>query len=278
MSDFLHKYIHSHIRDKPDAKRARKIVLASLVVVVTANSFPCGISSHLLQPQIFYNKTFAEGAELSISLAYPKLCTPLKREWPAAIKQLKGLIFGEVEPSLPLKGAWIPETDDSSGYGRIRLKHAFFQERESGAHSVESPIPWDHWPVSDAAKPSFNRLRDADTHDLVPLPVFDMDGKLLQPSQYRSALMNTVVEAHFTLEVWRFGGRSQTFKARIVKLYIVTEPLMILIDSPTKRPRVDSEDENSPLKKRRATSSSQGSGTSSSQKSIASSSQGFGET
>ncbi|KAL0564553.1 hypothetical protein V5O48_017494 [Marasmius crinis-equi] len=205
-----------------------------------------------------YNKTFADGAELSISLAYPKLCTPLKREWPAAIKQLKGLIFGEVEPSLPLKGAWIPETDDSSGYGRIKLKHAFFQQRESGAHSVESPIPWDHWPVSNAAKPSFNRLRDADTHDLVQ-------------NYYNRANI-----AHFTLEVWRFGGRSQTFKARIVKLYIVTKPLMILIESPTKRPRVDSEDENSPLKKRRATSSSQGSGTS--QKSVASSSQGSEET
>lgn len=53
------------------------------------------------------------------------------------------------------------------------------------------------WPVTECCIPHLQQILD--THDLYPLPAYNIKGQLIPPLQYDALLKGATVEAHFTL-------------------------------------------------------------------------------
>jgi hypothetical protein len=46
------------------------------------------------------------------------------------------------------------------------------------------------------------------THDIAPLPAFNINGDPIRPSQYKRLLKGAIVEVHFALTSWVFAGKN----------------------------------------------------------------------
>ncbi|KAK7039099.1 hypothetical protein VNI00_010273 [Paramarasmius palmivorus] len=206
--------------------------------------------------------------EHSFSLDEPSHCVPFKTaHWKAAIKRLKTLLYLESNPDFRRQGVLLEGGHERD---RIQLKHPTFSPKDPDAtedSDSDSGLPdvftWAGWPVDGEAKDALDELHNKGTHDLIPLPAYDMDAELISPAQYKDVLMNAIVEAHFVLEHWRFAGeKKDVFKASIVKVYALTPPFKYTVESPIKgsaRRRIGKSDPDSPTKRRRiATSEADG--------------------
>ncbi|ESK84690.1 hypothetical protein Moror_652 [Moniliophthora roreri MCA 2997] len=194
-------------------------------------------------------------AEQRISLDQPTHCIPFNEKFRDAMKRVNNVMLRECTPGFTRIGAFIPPNEESK-FGRLKLKHSIFQLKDLNATGeseaeLDPVFTWKGWPTnSDAAAKALDDLRKEGTHDLVPMPAFDIEDNLIFPTKYRSSLQNTVVEAHFTLEHWKFTREKRdVFRATIVKVNVLTPPFEYTIPSP--RRRVMMKDRDSPNSKRR---------------------------
>jgi hypothetical protein len=99
-------------------------------------------------------------------------------------------------------------------------------------------FPIANWPVAqEAAKQALKMI--VDTHRVVPIPAYDMQGHLIAPIQYRSRLEGAVVELHFELSHWSIGGKetepsSDTYVADVTQIRVLVPPKPRVV-TPTKR-------------------------------------------
>ena len=72
-----------------------------------------------------------------------------------------------------------------------------------------------------------------DTHRVNYLEAYDMHGRLIEPSRYRSHLQGAIVQVHFTLTHWSIGERKRgevlmpacdTFAADIYSMRVLIPP------------------------------------------------------
>ncbi|KAJ6621871.1 hypothetical protein B0H10DRAFT_2432140 [Mycena sp. CBHHK59/15] len=106
----------------------------------------------------------------------------------------------------------------------IKLRHVVFEEKEAG--DVDDPHAFQlrDWPVkSAAAQESLDGMDD--THRVIPITAYDLDGDLIPPSAYVSALMGAVVRATFTMSHWNIArDKRDTYAADIESLRVVIPP------------------------------------------------------
>ncbi|EMD37980.1 hypothetical protein CERSUDRAFT_72610 [Gelatoporia subvermispora B] len=87
-----------------------------------------------------------------------------------------------------------------------------------------------NWPCwTDEAKAAIEELKD--THRVVPIPIYDKEDMLVEPSRYRTVLQGAVVEVHFTIQHWSISKRGKSegyafdaFSADVVSIKIVKAP------------------------------------------------------
>lgn len=112
------------------------------------------------------------------------------------------------------------------------------------------------WPVeSEAARKELQAIKAAATHDIIPLPAYDVNGKLIRPQDYRHLLAGAVVEVHFTLTHWTIASRrgdppADTYVADV-------QYMRVLVPAPPSLPRKRcislTDPLSSPSKKQRTT-------------------------
>ena len=91
------------------------------------------------------------------------------------------------------------------------------------------------WPVihpqADEAKQEMMR-----THCVVPLPAYDLQGNLIPPQRYQTALAGALVRINFTMSHWYISSKDPTtnsFIANVTAIRILDDPTPL--KSPTKR-------------------------------------------
>lgn len=63
----------------------------------------------------------------------------------------------------------------------------------------------------------------------MPIPAYDLEGKLIKPDAYTCSLKNTLVELHFNLSHWAIAGKggnpgSDVFTADIHMIRVIAPP------------------------------------------------------
>jgi hypothetical protein len=115
----------------------------------------------------------------------------------------------------------------------------------------------ENWPAqSEAAQTELQAM--VDSHQINPIPAYDMHGHLIHPMFYRNRLLGAVVELHFELTHWSMKGKNDepgcdTYTADVVAIRVLVPPKPTLV-TPRKRKvyhRMDPLESPSPAKKRR---------------------------
>ncbi|KAG9318982.1 hypothetical protein JVU11DRAFT_1098 [Chiua virens] len=105
------------------------------------------------------------------------------------------------------------------GLQQFKLSHALFEPKpdnyeDGSGEGNESQVPdgdvasddvtelghdfaMASWPVSECCKPHLESLLN--THDICPIPAFNLTGHLIPPLRYESMVKGATVEAHFTM-------------------------------------------------------------------------------
>ena len=91
-----------------------------------------------------------------------------------------------------------------------------------------SDFTMEKWPLTyEDTRAELDKLRE--THRIVPIPAYDLQGKLIKPDAYRHSLQNALVELHFNLSHWFItakGGNpgSDVFAADINMIRVIAPP------------------------------------------------------
>ncbi|KAF8479919.1 hypothetical protein JB92DRAFT_2837708 [Gautieria morchelliformis] len=113
---------------------------------------------------------------------------------------------------------------------------------------VQDPFSFATWPVTDAARDAMNTVKH--THDISPLPTFDVNSDDIVPSQYDRLLKGAVVEVHFAPTSWVFAGRSaKAMSIPVIREMLVISPPKPPVASPMKRKNIRDGPSMSPKKK-----------------------------
>jgi len=137
--------------------------------------------------------------------------TPFSKDFPTVLANLTAVA------NLPAKfsnkkGLFV---EKPPGERKIKFRHVLFdklemnleEEDSSGSESDELPPEYliKNWPCEhDAAK----RARDqmVDEFRVIPIPAYNMQSKLVHPTQYRRTLKDAVVAIRFTLKHWAISS------------------------------------------------------------------------
>jgi hypothetical protein len=91
------------------------------------------------------------------------------------------------------------------------------------------------------------------THQVVPLPAYDIKGNLIKPEKYRVALAGALARVSFTMSHWYIASAKEptnSFVADVRSIRVLTDPAMP--KSPSKRKTAKREVEIvSPSRRRR---------------------------
>ncbi|KIN98993.1 hypothetical protein M404DRAFT_156312 [Pisolithus tinctorius Marx 270] len=89
------------------------------------------------------------------------------------------------------------------------------------------------WPVQERLKGALARA--AETHNISPLPVFDLHGESIDPSDYTRKLSGAIVRARFALMHYSIGGdKKSVFMAVVRDMVVLREPVAAPVN-PLKR-------------------------------------------
>jgi len=89
-----------------------------------------------------------------------------------------------------------------------------------------------NWPVHDELQDGLDKIKK--THVVVPIPAYDVDGRLIHPTQYRSKLEGATVEARLTLQQWAISPKKlDTYTADVHSICVLVPPTRL--SSPRKR-------------------------------------------
>ena len=77
----------------------------------------------------------------------------------------------------------------------------------------------EQWPVSEKAKEALEHV--AQTHNVVPLPVYDEDQECIAPADYHRKLSGAVAEVHFALMHYLIKQEKKSIFSAVVRQIIV---------------------------------------------------------
>ena len=98
------------------------------------------------------------------------------------------------------------------------------------------------------------------THRVLPLNAYDINGDLIPPTDYKSKIQGALVRLEFSMmhwTIWKGKKATDTFVANIVSLQVLDEPKPLLKLSPSKglvrnRDPLDSDDDSENERVKRA--------------------------
>ncbi|KAF8076842.1 hypothetical protein FPV67DRAFT_1445399 [Lyophyllum atratum] len=176
-------------------------------------------------------------------------------DYASAVSSIRGLMELCVTPGFKnKKGVLVPQGINQ----KVKFRHVLFEpvtgdDDDSDTASDTNNIPKEHkienWPaVYDAAKEALASM--VDTHNVIPLPAYDMHGALLWPIHYRAYLEGALVQVHFNLTHWSIGAKDSnpavdTYVADISNIRVLTPPVAKGPVTPRKR-KVSAKDPMTP--------------------------------
>ncbi len=113
------------------------------------------------------------------------------------------------------------------------------QQRNAEVHDNSDPNDhlgqeWrmDHWPVLPRNNSVMEHIRP--THNVNPIPAYDVDGHLIRPNMYEDVLAGALVEIEFTLQHWYIRGNvglgippKHQFSADLERIKVLSPPKII---------------------------------------------------
>ncbi|KIM65343.1 hypothetical protein SCLCIDRAFT_113180 [Scleroderma citrinum Foug A] len=79
------------------------------------------------------------------------------------------------------------------------------------------------WPVAECCEPELQKLLS--THDICPLPAYNLKEEMIPPSQYHEKLKGAIVEVHFALGHYFIKKtKRHIFNAILRKLIVLHRP------------------------------------------------------
>jgi hypothetical protein len=99
----------------------------------------------------------------------------------------------------------------------------------------------DNWPLyDDNARDELIALKE--THHIVLIPAYNLQGKLIKPDAYRCSLKGALVELYFNLSHWSMAAKKGTgsqgndvFAADIQMIHVISPPRSTVGGTPRKR-------------------------------------------
>ena len=138
-------------------------------------------------------------------------------------------------------------------------------------HTLLTPALLEHGPEYDIANwPVHNDLQEGldkikESHVVVPILAYDVDRRLIHPTEYRSKLKGATVEVRFILQHWAINekksvgkGGTDSYTADVQSIQVLVPPIRVtsprkrvvlyigddINSSPTKRPKLSTLDMN----------------------------------
>jgi hypothetical protein len=95
-------------------------------------------------------------------------------------------------------------------------------------------MSFEGWPARQAWRDELEKVKD--THDMNPIPAYDINHQLITSKHYERALIGAMVEVHFTLIHYLIGKKGSTLVADLRELIVLRAPQQqIPPQSPSKR-------------------------------------------
>ncbi|KAF8526378.1 hypothetical protein JB92DRAFT_2826580 [Gautieria morchelliformis] len=130
--------------------------------------------------------------------------------------------------------------------GRLTVRHPLvIRRRERMLAALMMQISFGGWPVSHAWRKELDAVKA--THDVNPLPAYNIDHSMIAPKDYERCLLGAAVEVHVTLIHYLIGKKGSTMVANLREM-IVLRPPRGLPQSPTKRSLIAGPSSISPKK------------------------------
>ncbi|KAF8520056.1 hypothetical protein JB92DRAFT_3111911 [Gautieria morchelliformis] len=121
------------------------------------------------------------------------------------------------------------------------------EDLSEGEKALMMQISFNGWPVSHAWRKELDAVKA--THDVNPLPAYDIDHNMIAPKDYERCLLGAAVEVHVTLIHYLIGKKGSTMVADLREM-IVLRPPRRLPQSPTKQSLIAGPSSISPKKQR----------------------------
>ncbi|KAI6157002.1 hypothetical protein BKA82DRAFT_4346058 [Pisolithus tinctorius] len=196
--------------------------------MVLSGIFEIDRQGFFMAPEGGYNPKNAFGREFSetkltcnlLAVQRNAMYSFTQQDFPQIISHIRVL-----EKLVPLKKGetLLSSVHESRGMPCIRFSHALFTKKdiedkpESIAHNEQATAAW---PVPDDIKDALTRA--ACTHNISPLPAFDVDGLPIEPVDYLRVLCGAVVQVHFALlHFFIKGDRKSIFTTSLQELRVL---------------------------------------------------------
>ncbi|KAI6040515.1 hypothetical protein EDC04DRAFT_2894047 [Pisolithus marmoratus] len=186
---------------------------------------------------------------------------PFKDDYPIVVKNLHWLLDTVATPKFSgKKGLLIWSSDTEANLdAHFKVHHKLFEQLDHDEvveHSVHennateedknntelngesSVFAIQNWPTfHDVAASALDAIKD--THQVLPLPAYGMDGKLIEPQMYCCHLQGALVELYFALSHWAIGKRcgspgNDVYAADIVMICVLALPCSTTAGTPKK--------------------------------------------
>ncbi|KIM59455.1 hypothetical protein SCLCIDRAFT_27285 [Scleroderma citrinum Foug A] len=124
---------------------------------------------------------------------------------------------------------------------RFKMRHVLFEPLDSDelvtkeegktdqndSDALDGIFSIENWPAfSDAARGGLDSIKQ--THHVIPIPAYDLEGKLIDPRYYRRHLEGAVAEVHFNLSHWSIAWQGvpgkDVYTADIVLIRVIAPP------------------------------------------------------
>ncbi|KAI6148798.1 hypothetical protein BKA82DRAFT_4354650 [Pisolithus tinctorius] len=185
-------------------------------------------------PSNAYNKEFVD-MKLScnlIAVQRNSIYGASQQDFPAIMASLWAL-----EKLIPLrKGETVLScVRENRGQACIRLNHMLFVPKNTDTDpetAVDDEMRTTEWPVQERLRGALAQA--AETHVISPLPVFDLDGESIDPSDYICKLSGAIVCVHFALVHYSIGSDKKSVFMAVVHDMVILRELVAAPVNPLK--------------------------------------------
>ncbi|KAI6014255.1 hypothetical protein PISMIDRAFT_118001, partial [Pisolithus microcarpus 441] len=159
----------------------------------------------------------------SCALATPGL-EPVKSDFAIVLRNLRQVTEKCIMPGYGTGKSFF--TGDPLNTTCFKLRHQLFEPLQGdGDHddAPDNPFSFERWPLT-RERNRTNLLNLKNTHQILPVPTYDLARDLLKPATYRHFLQGALVEIHFSLTHWGIAGVKRDVYSGKIELLRLLEP------------------------------------------------------
>ncbi|KAI6027708.1 hypothetical protein PISMIDRAFT_13336 [Pisolithus microcarpus 441] len=159
---------------------------------------------------------------------------PIQLDFPTVLQILHDLTLQCVTPGYST-GTSFFTTEKKIPTG-FKLRHRLFEaidsgveydsESDNGMSSSEDLYSFKHWPLM-REQSHAELLALKKSHCLRPMPAYDINNDLLDPSMYCHCLQGAIIEVHFTLSHWSIASTKHDIFSSLIKLICILVPAVV---------------------------------------------------